>query len=69
MALRRKLNKNFYKRMRKSEIFAGILADVYCFLSGGSEAKVKQKFLQTYEKIGNFRRNTCRRLLGGGNRQ
>lgn len=26
--LRRKLNKNFYKRMRKSEIFAGILADV-----------------------------------------
>ena len=26
--LRRKLIKNFYKRMRKSEIFAGILADV-----------------------------------------
>ncbi len=26
--LRRKLNKKFYKRMRKSEIFAGILADV-----------------------------------------
>lgn len=26
--LRRKLNKNFYKRMRKSEIFAAILSDV-----------------------------------------
>ena len=26
--LRRKLNKKFHKRMRKSEIFAGILADV-----------------------------------------
>ena len=28
VALRRKLNKKFYKCMKKSEIFAGILADV-----------------------------------------
>jgi DNA-binding NarL/FixJ family response regulator len=33
-------------------------------LSSLAGAKVKQKKLKTYEKIGNFRRNSFRRLLG-----
>ena len=35
---------------------------VNCILSGGSEAKVKQKISKTYEKIGNFRHNSFRGL-------
>ena len=42
--LRRKLNKNFYKRMRKSEIFAGILADV------SSEAEIDSDRILSSER-------------------
>lgn len=42
--LRRKLNKNFYKRMRKSEIFAGILADV------SSEAEIDRDRILSSER-------------------
>ena len=42
--LRRKLNKKFYKRMRKSEIFAGILADV------SSEAEIDSDRILSSER-------------------
>lgn len=42
--LRRKLNKNFYKRMKKSEIFAGILADV------SSEAEIDSDRILSSER-------------------
>lgn len=42
--LGRKLNKNFYKRMRKSEIFAGILADV------SSEAEIDSDRILSSER-------------------
>lgn len=42
--LRRKLIKNFYKRMRKSEIFAGILADV------SSEAEIDSDRILSSER-------------------
>lgn len=42
--LGRKLNKNFYKRMKKSEIFAGILADV------SSEAEIDSDRILSSER-------------------
>lgn len=42
--LRRKLNKNFYKRMRKSEIFAAILSDV------SSEAEIDSDRILSSER-------------------
>lgn len=42
--LKRKLNKNFYKRMRKSEIFAAILSDV------SSEAEIDSDRILSSER-------------------
>lgn len=64
------LNKKTHRHIYRGKINASVCACGLCgILLSLAEAKVKQKFLQTYEKIGNFRRNSFRRLLGGGNRQ
>ena len=60
------LNKKTHRHIYRGKVNASVCACGLCgILSSLAKAKVNQKFLQTYEKIGNFRRNTCGRLLGG----
>ena len=54
------LNKKTHRHIYRGKVNASVCACGLCgILSSLAKAKVNQKFLQTYEKIGNFRRNTC----------